>query len=117
MPKKDPVKARDDARVEAFKAQIADSTQKAVWVLQFIYDQQTEAEKFAGRDIGVRDHKGFTPVEADSMNDLYEQLEEQGWRLTPAQCDRLRKAMQKYARQVLRLNGKIRDTNQERRAS
>lgn len=118
LPKRDPVKARDDARVAALQDQIKDSTQKALWAFQFVWDQQTETEKFTGEDSGVRDHKGFQPHRTAEMNRLYDQLQEQGWMLTPAQCDQLRKAMQSYARQILRLTGRIRNPyEQEERRS
>lgn len=117
MPKKDPAKARDDARVMALQEQIEASTQKAVWAFRFVWDQQTESEKLSGRDLGIRDHRGFQPHTTEQMNDLYEDLEDQGWKLTPAQCDRLRAVMPSYARQILRITGKIRDPYAKKEAS
>lgn len=119
MPKKDPIKARDDARIKKLQDDIAGSTQKALWAFRYVWDQQTDLEKFTGTDSGVRDHKGFQPHRTEAMNDLYDDIREQGGLLTAAQCDRLRTVMPSYAKQILRLEGKIRDpyAQEERRAS
>lgn len=119
MPKKDPINARDEARIDKAKADIAGSTQKALWAFRFVWNQQTDTEKFTGVDSGVRDHKGFQPHTTESMNDLYETLKEQNWLLSAAQCDRLRTVMPSYAKQILRLTGRIRNpyAEEERKAS
>lgn len=109
MPKRDPEKARDDARVKRLQDQIAGSTQKALWAFEFVWDQQTDTEKFTGVDTGVRDHKGFQPHMTEDLNNLHDDIRDQGGLLTPAQCDRLRTVMPSYARQILRLTGKIRN--------
>lgn len=74
-----------------------------------IYERCTEREKIAGRDLGERDGRGFTPVEIDSMIDLYERIEARGWAATPRELDRLRKAMQKYAVQLVVASREERD--------
>lgn len=83
------------------RQKIANDSAFAVHALRVIYERCTEREKLAGRDLGERDGRGFTPVEIDSMIELHERLEARGFRATPHQLDRLRKAMQKYAVQLV----------------
>lgn len=94
---------KDDPRVLALQAKIDDSTQKALWAFRFIYEQQTDAEKFTGEDLGIRDNKGFQPHATARMNELYERLEARNWLLTAAEADQLRAVMQRYAHQIVRL--------------
>lgn len=84
------------------RKKISEDSAFALHALRVIYERCTEREKIAGRDLGERDGRGFTPVEIEYMIALHEEFEAQGWRATPRQLDLTRSRMRKYAAQVIK---------------
>ena len=71
---------------------------RAIWVL---YERQTATEKASHctiEDNGV----GFNAFDAEFLTSLAEQAEQRGW-LTPRQIQAGRKAVMKYAGQLVRI--------------
>jgi hypothetical protein len=91
----------DELEVRRVKRAISRNSRFALHALRTIYARCTLREQIAGRDLGERDGRGFTPFEMGRMIGLHDRLAARGWAATPDELDEVRGRMQKYAAQVI----------------
>lgn len=77
----------------------------ATRMLLVLYDEQTEEEKLAGVDLGIRDGKGFTPFDAERLSYIARLVERTGEVPAPDSEEGydLKHMMVKYGRQLVKI--------------
>lgn len=89
-------------REEELRELLGTEDRWAIRGLLRLYEEQTPAEQFVGRDVGVRNGRGFSPIDAAFLSAAAEDLLDRG-RISRSKLDAVKRRVPTYARQLLRI--------------